>query len=366
MKVGTDQEAHQCVSGQSENKLPWYTVCNLLDILKDPNNKKDYEQMLKEEAQGELHVANFLRNGIAQNLTLEDWVNVTEYTYGLGYATYIQRVIIDSVFSKEFSFHAHIFKDDEIDKTKNFISLSAFLTNIKLSQLNLGRLLQTERAAKHRLLALLQGPSLKSLDLSDNDLGEDFVEDLQKLSRLTKLNVQNNVFDSLNLERFPNLTTLNASSNVLKDLLLQQPENPITNLTTLNVARNSISTYYFRHFIALTELDMSYCNIRKVDDLSSLTNLRNLNVEGNNLGEKRRGMYLDFVRREPGKNMSILATLPNLTCLNLAHNGVKNEDMVALDPLVKKGTTTICFKKRDSRNPNIIGPHPELFHIGTQ
>ena len=82
-----------------------------------------------------------------------------------------------------------------------------------------------------------------------------------------------------------------------------------------------------------------------------------------------RGMFVEKdpkAAREPGKSMSILATLPNLTCLNLAHNGVKNEDMVALDPLVKKGTTTICFKKRDSRNPNIIGPHPELFHIGTQ
>jgi hypothetical protein len=365
LKVGTNKEVHECVPESSEDKFHWNTFYNLLDILKNPSNKEDYEQSLKEEEQGNLGRANFLRDRIAGTVPLWNWLNLTNYTYDLGYTTCSQRVIIESVFSKEFSFSASSFAYD-LNRTREITSLSAFLTNIKLSQFNLYRSFETKEA-RASLQALLQGPSLKSLDLSDNYLNQDFVKDLQKLSRLTKLNVQNNEFESLNLEKFPNLTTLNVRGNFLKDLFPNTCEYPIRNLTTLNVARNdSISTFYFHHLIALTYLDMSYCKLRKFDNMSSLTNLINLNVEGNELGEKRRVMHFDFPRRVPGKNMSILATLPNLTCLNLAHNGLENVDVVALEPLVKKGTTTICFKKRDSRNPQIVGPHPELFDIDTQ
>lgn len=368
LKVGTNQEEHECVPGTSKNELPWCTFYNLLDALKDPNNKEYYEQALREEAQGELYSANLTRNKIAGKLPLWDWVNLTKYTYELGYITCIQGVILESVFSKEFSFSAGMFKDEVSDRAHviRIRDLSAFLTNIKLSQLNLNRHFQTKEA-RNGLQALLQGPFLKSLDLSDNYLDQDFVEDLQKLSRLTKLNVQNNSFHCFDLEKFPNITTLNVSSNGLKDLLLKSPENPIRNLTTLNVAHNdSICTFYFRHFIALTDLDMSSCKLRKVDNLSSLTNLINLNVEGNELGEEWRVMHFDFPRREPGKNMSILATLPKLTCLNVADNGISDEDLTALKPLVQNKKTTIYFGKGDSGEPIFSGPHPELFDIDKQ
>lgn len=371
LKVGSCEDVHLCgTSGKSENGLSCPTFYKLLNILKDPNNKRRYEMLLEEETKGNVNIAHYLRNQIAQNLTQSDWVNLTEYTEGLGYSTYPFNEINEIIFSQEFSFDDRMFRDENIYMISEIISLGAYLTNIKLSRLNLERLLQTESAAKGRLQALLQGPSLKSLDLSRNDLRQDFLNVLQKLSGLTKLNVECNYLDSLNLERFPNLTNLNASWNGLKNLLPYSclyPQNIKWNLTILNVSYNSsINTYHFGHFTALTDLDMSYCKLRKVKDLSSLTNLTNLNLEENELGEKMRARHFDMEQHVPGENMSILATLTNLTRLNLARNGVNNHDIIALEPLLKKGTTTIYFGKDKSENPIITGPHPELFGKDTQ
>ncbi|MBA3814060.1 MAG: hypothetical protein H0X26_06180 [Alphaproteobacteria bacterium] len=372
LKVGTyEVEDLVVVSEESDNGLPRYTFSKLLNALKDPNNKALYKQILEEETKGNVSVANYLRNQIARNLTLSDWVELTQYTQGLGYGTYAVNDVNKIIFSQEFSFQNSIFRDEDIYSISEIASFGACLTNIKLSRLNLDRLLRTESAAGGRLTALLQGPSLKSLDLSGNDLRQDFLNVLQKLSQLTNLNVEHNLLNSLDLRSFPQLTTLNVSWNCcLKDFLpysCHYPENIKWCLTSLNVAHNdSINTKHFQHFTALTDLDMSYCELRKVNDLSSLTNLRILNLRENELGEIKRAQHFNLEGHEPGENMSILATLPNLTSLNVACNGLNREDIIALEPLLENQTTTTYLGKDKTGEHIIIGPHKELFDIDTQ
>ncbi|CAG9791261.1 unnamed protein product [Diatraea saccharalis] len=140
---------------------------------------------------------------------------------------------------------------------------------------------------------------LKVLDLSRNQLTS-IPESLNKMKELTSINFSSNQIEIMpKLVDFPNLINIDVSNNKLTDFLDVENAN-LPHLTDLNLKSNAIESLpsCFAHSLAsLKNFDMGENKLKVIPgELASLAKLKELNLKGNKLSDKRLMKLVDQCR----------------------------------------------------------------------
>ena len=163
---------------------------------------------------------------------------------------------------------------------------------------------------------------LKKLSLGNAVYGR--VVDLSPISELTNLTYldlsKNSISDLSFINNLTNVTHLDLHSNMSHKIDISQIQS-LENLETLRLSNlNNESSKYLSKFTKLKELVMSGCNIEDISMLENLTHMEKLDLQSNNI-----------------ENISALSNMVNLKSLNLGSNKIVNistlSNMVNLETL---------------------------------
>ncbi|KAJ0173325.1 hypothetical protein K1T71_011501 [Dendrolimus kikuchii] len=133
-------------------------------------------------------------------------------------------------------------------------------------------------------------PKLKVLDLSRNQI-KSIPESLNNMKMLTSINFSSNEIEIMpKIGDFPNLICVDISNNKLKTFLDVENAN-LPHLTDLNLKGNMIDSvpgYVARTLQALKNLDIGDNQLKTVPgEIASMSKLKELNLKGNKLTDKR-------------------------------------------------------------------------------
>lgn len=142
-------------------------------------------------------------------------------------------------------------------------------------------------------------PKLKVLDLSRNELTK-IPESLKKMKELTSINFSSNRIEQMpKFDNHPNLITLDLSNNKLTSF----PDTEyayLPHLTDLKLNGNqieSIPNHISRTLPALKNFDIEGNQIKTIPgELASMSKLKELNLKGNKLSDKRLMKLVDQCR----------------------------------------------------------------------
>ncbi|KAK8571687.1 hypothetical protein V6N12_027762 [Hibiscus sabdariffa] len=221
----------------------------------------------------------------------------------------------------------------------------------KLEQLDL-----RDNLFRNNTLSFLQGlRSLKSLDISDNDLqGSLDIKELSRLTNLKKLDLKNNQIESLQsskddgtkLQQLTHLQELQLDSNLLNNSVFASL-NGLPNLKYLHISYNqlkgSLDMKDLDAFSSLRELYMRGNELKDFVIHKGCCDLKNLEVldlssnafEGmlpNYLGNLNSLRELDVSDNQFSGNLTPLANLTSLRYLSLSRNHLQIP--MSLEPLV--------------------------------
>ena len=173
---------------------------------------------------------------------------------------------------------------------------------------------------------------LTQLTLTDCVVSAEDLLTIGALPSLSKLTISGCNLSSIeNLSAASKLTTLNLSNNIIRDL---SPLSFMTSLTELNLSHNALNSLNaISSLSSLTVLDISYNNLSSVAPLSSCESLTKLYVSNNTLA-----------------NLSGLETIKSLTTLSAGFNSLTDvtalqtmNSIVVLDISSNKLTDISCL-----------------------
>ncbi|XP_034827736.1 leucine-rich repeat-containing protein 47-like [Maniola hyperantus] len=142
-------------------------------------------------------------------------------------------------------------------------------------------------------------PKLKVLDLSRNQLAK-IPECLNKMKELTSINFSSNeIAEMPKLGDFPHLIIIDLSNNKLTSFLDTENAN-LSHLTDLKIKSNeieSIPSHIVRTMPSLKNFDIGDNKIKTVPgEIASMSKLKELNLKGNKLSDKRLMKLVDQCR----------------------------------------------------------------------
>ncbi|CAL6011204.1 Conserved_hypothetical protein [Hexamita inflata] len=143
-----------------------------------------------------------------------------------------------------------------------------------------------------------------------------------------RLNMQ---VDDLELE---NLEVLKLENNKLEDYQLYNLAK-FKKLHSLDVSFNKIDLTHIHMVLSLTKLSMRYCSLKKIDLISSLVNLQELNLSGNTSIDLSPLYKIDSLTKLSMnncdlKNIDQIAQLTNLEVLDISDNLLLRIDSIHL------------------------------------
>ncbi len=192
-----------------------------------------------------------------------------------------------------------------LDLSRNQIaSVDPVTWALKLTQLNL----RGNKVAN--LLPLSSLINLTTLDLGSNKIAD--ISSLAKLSNLKDVQLDHNRVASLSpILKLRSLRQLNLASNGLSDLAelgsKEEGDDPLPNLSDVNLSSNKISEVSPLSSLNLSSLDVSNNSISSIDQLWNGVTLRNLNVSYNHVSD-----------------ISGLSWYEKLVVLNVSHNDISD------------------------------------------
>ena len=222
----------------------------------------------------------------------------------------------------------------DIDKLKLF-------TNYKILDLSNQNLTTLES---------LEGiTELTSLNLSSNKLtleDEKSRNILASMKKLEVLYVNGNQITNLScINDLKNLKRLSANGN--NTFKMKDIENLIPNLLQLTISQTTLNTINECKVENITKLYIYYSNITQLPDLSKFTELKLLDIRGNQIEnpeeiEKITSLtYLDMGNRDLHGKMINFSKLTNLIRLNLNNSLLWSEDLENLKMLKNNSNLTI-------------------------
>ncbi|KAI8441816.1 hypothetical protein MSG28_005502 [Choristoneura fumiferana] len=142
-------------------------------------------------------------------------------------------------------------------------------------------------------------PKLKVLDISRNEI-KSIPDTLNKMKELTSINFSSNHIETMpKFVDFPNLITVNVSNNKLSDFIDLENAN-LPHLTDMNLKGNaitSIPSYIAQSLPSLKNFDMGDNQVKVLPgELANLQKLKELNLKGNKLADKRLMKLVDQCR----------------------------------------------------------------------
>lgn len=171
--------------------------------------------------------------------------------------------------------------------------------------------------------------NLKTLNLTNNNITD--ITPISQLEHIITLDLSNNaninIYNSQTEECYlpnkSNITELNIASTNCSDISFIAE---LRNLKTLNLSNNGISsTSELKHLIQIETLDLSYNTaIVKIDDILSLSTLKNLNISTTGIAS------LLHSKSEEGEDENGIFVLEKLEELNVANN-----QLVSIEPILK-------------------------------
>uniref|UniRef100_A0A1I8NBG2 Leucine rich repeat protein n=1 Tax=Musca domestica TaxID=7370 RepID=A0A1I8NBG2_MUSDO len=224
--------------------------------------------------------------------------------------------------------------------------------------------------------------NLEHLDVSHNDVEAIDANTFGKNSKLTSLNLSDNkfsVFEPNSLSHFGHLHLVDLSNTLLEDFHIQSVDvlqisnsglkncNINGGVLRLLAANNSLSGLKITQKLVVQEIDIQGNYFETLDDFQGMVNLQQLDVSHNHIN-----------RLISQRSTSIYLQLPNLECLNLAHNRLRdlspNEFLMmsklrSLDlshnHLLQLSTTTILKPLRDLQYLYLDNNHLIEFNCST-
>ncbi|CAG5047223.1 unnamed protein product [Parnassius apollo] len=142
-------------------------------------------------------------------------------------------------------------------------------------------------------------PKLKVLDLSRNQITK-IPESLNNMKELMNINLSSNLIEKMpRFGDFPNLITLDISNNKLAEFLDIENAN-LPHLTDLKLKGNgieSIPNYVARILPGVKNFDIGDNHLKIIPgEIANLTKLKELNLKGNKLSDKRLMKLVDQCR----------------------------------------------------------------------
>ena len=178
------------------------------------------------------------------------------------------------------------------------------------------------------LEVLAEIPGLTYLTLNECDIGNDDLNMISKLTALTSLSVDANVFTDLApLSALTNLTYLSVSDNGLRDV---EGLSALTKLKTLVAADNQIiDPQGVAGIASVSVLDLSGNQLSSIVNLAPLTRLTDLNLSGTRISSLDGMSAFASLRTLDLSANSLtdiepLSALRNLDVLDLSRNRIKD------------------------------------------
>ena len=217
----------------------------------------------------------------------------------------ILTIIILSISFSAILYAANIISDPEII----YFADSNLYESMK-KQLSAKKLKYNANDAEQKIeVSIKEVQQISELDLSTSSISD--VSGLQYFNGLTSLNLsQNTITIADSLKELKNLQKLNVSSNEVNTNLLETIKQ-ITTLTELNMSSTQMNGDQLEYFSTLKNLQtliLSQNNISKLEGITGLKQINQLNISGNN-------SFTDFEQ---------LAILNTLTELNVSNTGISN------------------------------------------
>ena len=205
----------------------------------------------------------------------------------------------------------------------SILTIADFKEFINLSEV---RLTGEREIADLEVLAEI--PGLTYLTLNECDIGNDDLNMISKLTALTSLSVDANVFTDLApLSALTNLTYLSVSDNGLRDV---EGLSALTKLKTLVAADNQIiDPQGVAGIASVSVLDLSGNQLSSIVNLAPLTRLTDLNLSGNRISSLDGMSAFASLRTLDLSANSLtdiepLSALRNLDVLDLSRNRIKD------------------------------------------
>ncbi|CAL6011207.1 leucine-rich_repeat domain-containing protein [Hexamita inflata] len=169
----------------------------------------------------------------------------------------------------------------------------------------------------------LRSSLLKELSIfNEREYGQD------KGRQKQRLNMQ---VDDLELE---NLEVLKLENNKLEDYQLYNLAK-FKKLHSLDVSENKIDLTHIHSVTSLTKLSMASCELKNIDQITSLVNLKEFDLSGNidldvSPLYKLKSLTKLHMRQCELKNIDQIVQLTNLDVLEVSHNQLKNINQIYL------------------------------------
>ena len=176
--------------------------------------------------------------------------------------------------------------------------------------------------------------SLTNLDLSNKNLNDEDIKELNKMTNLTDLSLWGNQISDVSvLSGLTSLTQLNLYKNQISDI---SELSGLTNLTILYLGNNQLSDISaLSGLINLAYLDLNENQISDISVLSGLTNLTDLHLAENQISDvsaflKHTQLEKLSLYENQINDISVLSGLTNLTDLSLEENQISESDIESL------------------------------------
>lgn len=200
---------------------------------------------------------------------------------------------------------------------------------------------------------------LQTLDVANNQIGNDGIKELPELSKLHALDISDNKLTApgaAHIGRMPNLQSLNISSNVISNEGIVSLCN-LGNLHTLDISRcwfDNAGTKFISRLKNLHTLNMNYVTLLEdsLADIATLPNLQNLYVchtslgpaHARHIGTIKTLLTLDISSNNiNAEGMSHIGNLDNLRSLEASVNSIRDRGAAYLWQLHQLQNLNINF-----------------------